>query len=105
MKKSNFFERLYNISGAYHWDVQNKKVVATIQSGPYRGRTLNPLTALAHKSGLGIFNNTRDDTIHAASLLGIPRSVARQIYSATLGTYNRGNTQVVRGRIRSALEI
>jgi hypothetical protein len=51
MKKSNFFERLYNISGAYHWDVQNKKVVATIQSGPYRGRTLNPLTALAHKSG------------------------------------------------------
>jgi hypothetical protein len=52
-----------------------------------------------------MFNNTRDDTIHAASLLGIPRSVARQIYSATLGTYNRGNTQVVRGRIRSALEI
>ena len=105
MKQSDFFERLYNISGAYHWDVRNKKVVATIQSGPYRGHTLNPLTALAHKSGLGMFNNTRDDTINAASLLGIPRSIARQIYSATLGTYNRGNTQVVRGRIRSALEI
>ena len=35
MKQSDFFERLYNISGAYHWDVRNKKVVATIQSGPW----------------------------------------------------------------------
>lgn len=105
MKQNDFFNKLYNISGSYHWDVQNKKVVATIQSGPHRGRTLNPLTALAHKSGFGLFDNTRDDTIHAASLLGIPRNVARQIYSATLGTYNRGNTQVVRGKIRSALEV
>jgi len=27
------------------------------------------------------------------------------LYSATLGTYNRGNTQVLRGKIRSALEV
>lgn len=103
---SEFFNKLSNIAEAYHWDVSDdKKVLATIQSGYYKGLTLNPITALAHKSGFGFFNNNREDTEFAARLLGISRSFARNIYSATLGTYNRGNTQVVRGRIRSALEV
>ena len=105
MNVSNVIDRLENVSHSYHWNVENNKLTATLRSGPNRGCTLNPLTALAHKAGFGVFNNTRDDTIHAASLLGIPRNVARQIYSATLGTHNRGNTQVVRGKIRSALEV
>ena len=106
MNFSEFYNRLYNIALAYHWDVDNNnKLVATIQSGPARGFTLNPITALAHKSGLGFFRNTREDTEFAASLLGLSRKAARNIYSATLGTYNRGNTQVVRGRIRNALEV
>jgi hypothetical protein len=101
-----FYNRLYNVSESYHWHLNsNNKVVATIQSGPNRGHTLNPVTALAHKSGFGFFDDTRDGTEYAASLLGIPRKLARSIYSATVGTYNRGNTQVVRGRIRSALGV
>lgn len=106
MNYSEFFDRLDSIALSYHWDVDdNNKIVATIQSGPARGFTLNPITALAHKSGLGFFRNTREDTEFAASFLGLSRQFARHIYSATLGTYNRGNTQVVRGRIRSALEV
>lgn len=106
MNFSEFFNRLYNVSTSYHWDVDNhNKVVATIQSGPNRGFTLNPITALAHKRGFGFFENTRDGTEYAASFLGISRRLARSIYSATLATYNRGNVQVVRGRIRSALEV
>ena len=105
MRTSDFFEKLYSVATAYRWTVDNKKVNATIQSGPLRGCQLNPITALAHKSGLGFFENNREDTVYAASLLGIPRKFARQIYSATIGNNNHGNTQVVRGRIRSALEI
>ena len=106
MNTTEFIDRLYSLSSAYHWTVDDhNKVVAKIQSGPNRGLTLNPLTALAHKSGYGVCDNTRDGTEYAASLLGVPRSVARNIYSATLGHTNRGNTQVVRGRIRSALEV
>lgn len=103
---SEFFNKLSNIAEAYHWDIaEDNKVLATIQRGHYKGLTLNPITALAHKSGFGFFSNNREDTEFAARLLGISRSFARNIYSATLGTYNRGNTQVVRGRIRSALEV
>lgn len=105
MNVSSVIDRLYNVADSYHWNVYDKKVVATLRSGPNRGRTLNPVTALAHKAGFGVFDNTRDGTEYAASLLGIPRNTARAIYSATLGTYNRGNTQVLRGKIRSALEV
>lgn len=105
MNVNDFLYRLCNVADSYHWSIDDRRVIATIQSGPNRGLTLNPITALAHKSGFGFFNNTREDTVSAASLLGITRKTARAIYSATLGTYNRGNTQVFRGRIRSALEV
>jgi hypothetical protein len=106
MNTREFYDRLYNVSDAYHWGVsKDNKIVATIMSGPFRGFELNPLTALAHKSGYGLISNTREGTEFAASLFGLPRKFARNVHSATLGTYNRGNTQVVRGRIRSALEV
>ena len=105
MNYQEFFDRLSNIATAYHWDINNNRLSATIQSGHYKGVTLNPITALAHKSGFGLFNNNREDTEFAARLLGISRSAARNVYSATLATHNRGNTQVLRGRIRSALEV
>lgn len=106
MKVSEFLDKLYNVSRSYHWTVlPNNKVVAEIQSGPYRGCTLNPITALAHKAGFGFIEDTRDGAEYAASLLGLSRNVARNIYSATLASDNHGNTQVVRGKIRSALEV
>jgi hypothetical protein len=105
MKYSEFLNKISNIASSYHWDVNDNRLIATIQSGYYKGHTLNPITALAHKSGFGFFQNNREDTEFAARLLGIPRSFARNVYSATLATYNRGNTQVLRGRIRSALEV
>jgi hypothetical protein len=106
MKVSEFLDKLCNVSRSYHWTVNDhNKVIAEIQSGPYRGFTLNPVTALAHKAGFGFISDTRNGTEYAASLLGLPRSVARYVYRATLGSDNHGNTQVVRGKIRSVLEV
>ncbi len=105
MNYREFFDRLENIGTSYRWTVENNKVLATIQSGPLKGLTLNPITALAHKSGLGFFDNNIRDTEYAASLLGFTRQFTRNVYSAIVGGYNHGNTQVVRGRIRSALEV
>lgn len=106
MKVSEFFDKLYNVSRSYNWTVNdNNKVVAKIQSGPHRGFTLNPVTALAHKAGFGFIEDTREGAEYAASLLGLSRNVARYVYRATLGSENHGNTQVVRGKIRSALEV
>jgi hypothetical protein len=105
MNVSDFCKRLWTISSSYHWNVEDNRVVATIQSGPNRGFTLNPITALAHKHGRGFFENTRTGTEQAARDLGLSRDFARHVYSATLASNNHGNTQVLRGRIRSALEV
>lgn len=105
MNVSEFCKKLWHISNSYHWNLNDNKLVATIQSGPHRGYTLNPITALAHKQGRGFFDNTRDGTEEAARYLGLSRNFARNVYSATLATSNHGNTQVLRGRIRSALEV
>jgi hypothetical protein len=105
MNRLEFFDRLENVSNSYHWTVDGNRVVAEIQSGCSKGFVLNPITALAHKCGLGFFLNNREDTEFAARLLGITRNFARNVFSASLGTCNYGDRQVVRGRIRSALEV
>jgi hypothetical protein len=112
MKYNEIFDRLENVAKAYNWNVDNDgRITAVIKSGFWRGRSLNPITALAHKAGLAglagfwITSDTRRGTEFAARLLGIPRSVARQFYSATIASRNNGNTQVLRGRIRQALEV
>lgn len=105
MTTTDFFNRLDNIAYSYAWNVDNNKVNAVIKRGQFSGLTLNPITALAHKSGFGIFDNTREGTEKAASVIGLSRKFARQIYSATVASNNHGNVQVIRGRIRSALEV
>ena len=109
MKYNEIFDRLENVAEAYNWNVDNDgRITAVIKSGFWRGRSLNPITALAHKAGLAGFwipSDTRQGTEFAARFLGIPRSVARQFYSATIASRNNGNTQVLRGRIRQALEV
>jgi len=105
MRQSEFLNKLRNISESYSWKLVGNKVVSQIKSGPNRGEVLNPITAMAYKSGFGFFGNTREETEQAGSLLGLTRKTTRSFYSAILGTKNRGNTQVIRGRIRSALEV
>lgn len=105
MDRVTLLNKLSNIAHSYSWSVTNNKLTATIKNGFHKGFKLNPITALAHKAGFGFFENTREDTEFAARLLGISRNKARRLYSAILATYNHGDTQVVRGKIRSALEV
>lgn len=106
MKYNEILDRLENVAEAYNWNVDsNGKITAVIKNGFWRGSSLNPITAIAHKAGFWLMINTREGTESAARFLGIPRSVARQFYSATIASRNNGNTQVLRGRIRQALEV
>lgn len=106
MNVHEFYSRLVKISDAYHWNLDsNNHVVATLMSGVDKGFKLNPVTALAHKSGLGLFKNNKKSTVLAGNLLGLRKTFSENVYDATISYHNRGNTQVVRGRIRSVLEV
>ena len=105
MTSTEFFDRLGNVDRAFRWEVDDLRVHATIQSGKLRGTTLNPVTALAYKSGHGIFADTIDGTREAGVRIGLSRASSDEIYRAAAGTRNRGNVQVFRGYIRSLLGV
>ena len=106
MERSDFYCSLSKLPRTYNWNVEDNKTIAAVKTrGPAKGKTFNPVTAIAHKSGLGIFGHTKRDTLKAGTALGLPREFTSHVYAATTSVSNRGNAQVVRGKIRSALEI
>ena len=106
MERSDFYCSLSKLPTTYNWNVEDNKSIAAVKTrGPAKGKTFNPVTAVAHKLGLGTFGHTKRDTLKAGTALGLPREFTSHVYDATTSVSNRGNAQVVRGKIRSALEI
>jgi len=98
MERNDFYKALSKLPRRYSWRMDGKTIVSSHRSVD---ETLNPVTAVAHNRGLGIFANNKKDTLKAGTALGLPRSFTTQLYDATKSSSNRGNTQVVRGRILS----
>ena len=98
MEQNDFYKALSNLPRRYSWGMDGKSIVLQ-----HRGvdETLNPITAIAHSRGLGVFTNNKKETLKAGTALGLPRSFTTQVYDAIRSKSNRGNTQVVRGRILS----
>ena len=105
MKSSEFYLTLSNLPSTYHFGVEGKSIVGTTNRGTARGVTFNPVTALAYRSTGEVFGTNKRETLRAGKALGLTREFTSHVYNATTGVSNRGNTQVVRGKIRSALEI
>lgn len=104
MERSDFYEMLSSISNQYDWRVQDDNTI--VGFGRNRSQTVNPVTALART--LRAYNasgNNKRETLKAGTAMGLPREFTEQVYNATIGSSNRGNAQVVRGRIRSALGV
>ena len=70
-----------------------------------KGVSLNPVTAVAYRQGKGIFASNKRGTLQAGKALGLTRTFTNNLYQATTNYSNRGHSQVVRGKIRSALGV
>lgn len=100
MDRNEFYEELYYLPQTYRFDVNNNKIV-----GLHRVSPVNPVTAVAYRKTGVLYGNNKRETLKAGRALGLSSDFTSQIYEATKGAYNRGNTQVIRGRIRSALGV
>ena len=100
MTETQFLMALNKTTTAYTWTVEGKKIVGTAKNGKTRGKKFNPLTAVCRSSGLG--NGT---TTQAAKKLVVTTSLKYSIVGATTASSNRGNYQVLRGKIRQVLEV
>ena len=67
--------------------------------------TFNPVTAVAYRSTGEVYGTNKRETLKAGKALGLTREFTNHVYNATTSVSNRGNTQVVRGKIRSALGV
>ncbi len=107
MESSEFYQQLSSLpSTTYNFSIESdQKIVATGRRGKAKGITFNPVTAVAHRVGHGSYGTNKRDTLKAGRALGLSKTFAENLYQATTNYSNRGHSQVVRGKIRSALEI
>tara|TARA_R110000824_G_scaffold174475_1_gene352647 strand:+ start:925 stop:1236 length:312 start_codon:yes stop_codon:yes gene_type:complete len=101
VNQEQFFQTLSQTTNAYKWSYEGNQVVGVARNGADRGKTFNPVTAVARTQRLGTYANTKRGTITAANQLGLSQGTA----SSVLCTSNRGNAQVVRGRTLRSLGI
>jgi hypothetical protein len=103
---SEFYDSLSSLPASYNWSIQGKNVITgTASRGKAKGLTFNPVTAVAFAKGHGSFGTNKRDTLRAGKTLGLTRTFAENLYQATTNYSNRGHSQVVRGKVRSALEL
>lgn len=105
MESNEFYSTLSSLPTTYHFGVEGKSIVGSTNRGAARGVTFNPVTVVAYRKTGEVYGNNKRGTQQAGRALGLTREFTNHVYDATTGVSNRGNAQVVRGKIRSALEI
>lgn len=105
MESNDFYSTLADLPSTYRFDLNDKYIVGTAVRGPAKGVVFNPITAVAYRQTGEIFGTNKRETQRAARVLGLTREFTDHVYDAATGVSNRGNAQVVRGKIRSALGV
>ena len=97
----NFFQILKAAKKSFDWNVdEENNIVATSGKSVY-----NPITAVATFIGVNTrgYSHNKRDTLRLAKSIGLDYSFAEQVYDAAKCLKHRGQTQIVRGRMRNAL--
>ena len=105
MTETQFLIALSQTTSAYKWGVEGKTIVGTAKNGKSRGKKFDPVTAVCRSTGKGPYASTCKGKKTAASKLGLTSTFTTNVTSATTAKSNRGNYQVLRGKIRQVLDV
>lgn len=105
MESNEFYTTLASLPKSYNFGVVDNTIVGSTTRGAAKGVTFNPVTAVAFRQTGEVFGTNKRETLKAGKALGLTREFTNHVYNATTGVSNRGNAQVVRGKIRSALGV
>ena len=99
MSETQFLLALNKTTNAYRWAFgsDGKTIVGTARHG--NGK-FNPVTAVNR-----FMNRSTSNTNAAGTQLGLSTTLIENIVGASAGISNRGNAQVLRGKIRQVLGI
>jgi hypothetical protein len=95
MTQNEFLSTLSRIARNYSWNyfTDNTLLASNGKS------VFNPVTAVAHSLGHGVFPSNKRGTQRAARAIGMTQELANAIYSQS----NRGHAQIVRGKMLNTL--
>jgi len=105
MENNEFYTTLASLPKSYSFGVVDNTIVGSTNRGSAKGVTFNPVTAVAYRQTGEVYGTNKRETLKAGRALGLNRSFTETVYNATTGVSNRGNTQVVRGKVKSALGV
>tara|TARA_Y100000310_G_scaffold65019_1_gene60539 strand:- start:1722 stop:2057 length:336 start_codon:yes stop_codon:yes gene_type:complete len=106
MNETGFILALEKTTKAYSWSVNGKnQLLGVARNGADRGRTFSPLTAVCRYTGNGTFRDTKRGQRSAARNLSVSTTLADNVVNAGKAASNRGNYQVLRGRMKQALGV
>ena len=105
MESKEFYSSLSSLPKSYNFGLEDNKITGRTKRGSARGVTFNPVTAVAYRATGEVYGTNKRETLKAGKALGLTRQFTSHLYDATTSVSNRGNAQVVRGKIRSALGV
>jgi len=109
-----FYKSLKFVGNSYNWTVDEDNFIRGSVLGGKNSFTklsssqpnsFNPITAIAYFLGCGYHTNNKKETLKAGTSIGLSNKESSGIYDACVGSQNRGNSQVVRGKIKSLLNL
>ena len=95
MNYNQFLARLYCCKNSYKWELRDDQIVGVAKRGQTKGCEFSPIEAVYRSFKYRIPWNEDD----AAQQMDLPKSIVEALNS----TGNRGNVQVVRGKIKQIL--
>ena len=100
MTETQFLVRLSQTTNAYEWSVENNKITGKARNGKARGKKFDPLTAVCRYTTQATLTSCK-----AACKMGMTKTLASNVTDATKAKSNRGNSQVLRGKMRQVLGV
>ena len=103
MTEIQFLLALSDTTKAYKWYLKGNKIRAKARNGKTKGQVYDPITAGARSAGHGDYSVNQRGRKAAGKASELTSTLSNSVVQATEATCNRGNYQVLRGRIKQVL--
>lgn len=105
MNEIQFLLALQKTQKSYKWQLRGKKIRGVARNGNDKGELFDPVTAVSRYTGNGTYEVTQRGRTRAGKSTGLSTTLTHNVIHAADAKTNRGNSQVLRGRIKQILEL
>ena len=105
MSETQFLLALQKTKKSYKWQLRGNKIRGVARNGNDKGELFDPVTAVSRYTGNGTYEVTQRGRKRAGKSTGLSSTLTNTVMHASDAKYNRGGSQVLRGRIKQVLDL